>query len=98
MLADMIAENLKDEATRNKERFLKQRAAGKSYYTAGGNTRFWLDDESLAERLAEGKDLVPVTVTYNMANCECGEPYKEATVTDIEAMLADGLEIELRNC
>ena len=87
------------DAARNKERFLAMRAEGRAYYTTDGTTRFWLHEGGLAERRAEGLVLVPATIDYEEGDSyECGAPWKQASVVDIEAMLAAGKAIVLLNC
>lgn len=93
-----LAEMRAKEAAGNRKRFLARCAEGKSYYTAGGTSRFWLTEEGLAERRAEGKDLKPVTVDYEEEGYEYGTPWKKASVAEIEAMLAAGQAIVLHGC
>jgi len=88
------------DAKLNMERFLERRAQGKSYYTAGGGTRFWLTEEGLAERRAEGKTMEPIDIDYKEGEAQdCWHPpLKKASIADIEAMLATGKPIVLYNC
>ena len=88
------------DAKLNMERFLERRAQGKSYYTAGGGTRFWLTEEGLAERRAEGKTMEPIDIDYKEGEAQdCWHPpLKKASIADIEAMLATGKPIVLFNC
>lgn len=86
------------EAKGNMARFLKMRAEGKAYYTAGHGTRFWLTEEGLADRRAEGKTLQPTTVDYEEEGYEYGTPWKQASVGAVDAMLNAGKAIVLRNC
>ena len=52
-----------------------RRAQGKSYYTAGGGTRFWLTEEGLAERRAEGKTMEPIDIDYKEGEAQdCWHP------------------------
>ena len=77
-----------------------RRAQGKSYYTAGGGTRFWLTEEEQAERRAEGKTMEPIDIDYKEGEAQdCWHPpLKKASIADIEAMLATGKPIVLYNC
>ena len=88
------------DAKLNMERFLERRAQGKSYYTAGGGTRFWLTEEGLAERRAEGKTMEPIDIDYKEGEAQdCWHPpLKKASIADIEAMLATGKPIVLFHC
>ena len=88
------------DAKLNMERFLERRAQGKSCYTAGGGTRFWLTEEGLAERRAEGKTMEPIDIDYKEGEAQdCWHPpLKKASIADIEAMLATGKPIVLYNC
>ena len=88
------------DAKLNMECFLERRAQGKSYYTAGGGTRFWLTEEGLAERRAEGKTMEPIDIDYKEGEAQdCWHPpLKKASIADIEAMLATGKPIVLFNC
>ena len=86
------------EAKGNMARFLKMRAEGKAYYTAGHGTRFWLTEEGLADRRAEGKDLKPAAINYEEEGYEYCTPWKQAPIADIEAMLAAGKPIVLHSC
>ena len=97
-IAGAMAEQRSDEAVRNQERFLRMREVGKAYWTAGGGTRFWLTEEGVAERRAEGKTLVPATIEYEEEGQASGTEWKKASVADIEGMLSIGQCIILHNC
>jgi hypothetical protein len=86
------------EAAGNMKRFLERRAEGKACYTEGDGTIFWLTEEVLAERIAEGKRLKPATINYEEEGYEYGTPWKQASVVQIEAMLAAGKAIAIRCC
>ena len=97
-LRGALAELHATEATSNHARFLSMRKAGKAYWTAGGGTRFWLTEEGVAERRAEGKTMVPVTIDYEEEGQASGTAWKKASVADIECMLSMGKCILLHNC
>ena len=62
-----------------------RRAQGKSYYTAGGGTRFWLTEEGLAERRAEGKTMEPIDIDYKEG---------EAQERDLPALPPYGADVD----
>ena len=97
-LRGALAELHATEATSNHARFLSMRKAGKAYWTAGGGTRFWLTEEGVAERRAEGKTMVPATIDYEEEGQASGTEWKKASVADIEGMLSIGQCIILHNC
>ena len=97
-LRGALAEMHARDATNNHERFLSMRKEGKAYWTAGGGTRFWLTEEGVAERRAEGKTMVPVTIDYEEEGQASGTAWKKASVADIECMLSMGKCILLHNC
>ena len=93
-----IKKNLDFEASRNRERFLRMRAAGKSYYRVDETKLFWLTDSEAAERRAEASSMVPAEIDYEEAGQGMYTPYKTADVAKIDRMLAAGEQIRLRNC
>lgn len=80
-----------------KQRFLARRAEGKSLWRMVSGT-YWLTDERVAEARTKGSLVEPGTVTYTEEGQEAGTPSKEASVAEIEAMLAAGKAIVLHSC
>ena len=93
-----IKKNLDDEASRNRERFLRMRAAGKSYYRVDKTKLFWLTESEAAERRAEASSMVRAKIDYEEEGQGMYTPYKTADVAKIDRMLAAGEQIRLRNC
>jgi hypothetical protein len=92
---------LAKEADRNKKRFLELRAQGKGYWeckTVRKGGLYWLTDETVAERRAEGLVMEPANINYEEEGYESGTPWKQASVAEVEAMLGAGKVLALRNC
>ena len=97
-LPRIMEEQRSEEATRNRDRFLRMRAAGKDYWCVDGTKLFWLTELEAAERRTEASSMVPATIDYEDEGQECGTPWKKASVEDIEAMMEAGKGIMLHGC
>jgi len=96
---DRTVESLRsDEEVRNRARFLRMRSEGKSYWRVDGNRLFWLTETQAVERRAEATTMVPAMVQYETRDQEYGTAWKEASVEDVEAMMAAGDDIILHGC
>ena len=53
----IMEEQRSEEATRNRDRFLRMRAAGKAYWCVDGTKLFWLTELEAAERRTEASTM-----------------------------------------
>ena len=95
-LQDAVDEMRQEEAQRNLVRFNQMRALGKRYWKRGSGGLFWLTDEELAERRADGETFESAKIDYEPEGYVCGTPYTQASIEAIEGMLNAGQAIQLR--
>ena len=94
----IVEEQRSDEEVRNRARFLRMRAEDKTYWRIDGTRLFWLTEAQAAERRAEATTMAPAMIQYETRDQECGTPWKEASVEDVDAMMAAGEDIILHGC
>ncbi len=87
----------RNEAKRNLARFFKMRALGKSYWKRGSGGLFWLDEDELMVRRADGETFESAMIDYEPEGYEYGRPCKKASIDEIESMINSGEAIQLRN-
>lgn len=102
MLFDKIDATMEElhrgEGARNRARFLRMRAEGKTYWLVDKGKLFWLTELEAADRRAEASTMVPAMIEYEDEDQKRGTEWKKASVDDIEGMLAAGKAIVLHNC
>ena len=102
MLVDKIDATMEElhrgEGARNRARFLRMRAEGKTYWLVDQGKLFWLTKLEAADRRAEASTMVPAMIEYEDEDQKRGTEWKKASVDDIEGMLAAGKAIVLHNC
>ena len=98
-LDEDMAERRRDEAARNRARFLQMRALGKTYWQREGGGLFWLNADEVAARRANGETFVEAAINYDEPNTP---PYcvawKQASQATIEDRLNHGHAIVLYEC
>ena len=94
----IVEQQRSDEEKSNRARFLRMRSEDKTYWRVDGTRLFWLTEEQAAERRAEATTMAPAMIQYETRDQECGTPWKEASVEDVDAMMAAGDDIILHGC
>ena len=100
---EILQEMNEYEAKANQKRFKDNRAAGKKYYNVEGldasGKLFWLLPEQAELRSKEeGVTVVESKIDYHDDEWECGKPWKQGTIADIERLLDQNVSIVLHNC
>ncbi len=98
-LDEAMAQLRRDEAVRNRARFLKMRALGKTYWQRQGGGLFWLNADEAAARRQNGETFHEAPINYHEPNTPpyC-VPWKQATQALIEDRLNHGDAIVLYDC